>query len=221
MDTPWAGGPFEYVIAQIVQGSNAMAQNGHDISDKQKCDKLYSIVSRSGLLHEACQKWRLLAEASKTWIHCQEHFQLYADDRQNDATTGTEGFHGATAQLAQAQTIRDAVNQAMQPHFAAANLARTQGEPAATTIIELRAQAAVLQAQVTALQNLANRGGGGRNSNRNRGPRNPARPMTHYCWTHGPNVSHNSPECTRQAVGHMCQATLANQMGGNATGRIR
>jgi hypothetical protein len=109
----------------------------------------------------------------------------------------------------------------MQPHFAAANLARTQGEPAATTIIELRAQAAVLQAQVTALQNLANRGGGGRNSNRNRGPRNPARPMTHYCWTHGPNVSHNSPECTRQAVGHMCQATLANQMGGNATGRIR
>jgi hypothetical protein len=194
MDVPWAGGPFEYVIAQITQGRDSMAQNGHDISDKQMCDKLYSLVSRSGLLREACQQWRLLAEASKTWAACQAHFQLYADDRHNDATTGTEGYHGATAALAQAQAIRDAVNQAMQPLVAAANLAReTQGESGAnTTIAELRAQAAVLQAQVTTLQTLANRngngrGGGGGGGDRNRGRHNnPARTMTHYCWTHAP-----------------------------------
>lgn len=224
MDVPWAGGPFEYVISQITQGAKAMAQHGYDISDKQKCDRLYSIVSRSGLLHEACRQWRLLSEVDKTWGNCQDHFQLYADDRINDTTSATAGYHGATANLAQAQAIREAVEQALQPHIlatnlAAANLARTQGETDTSTITELHAKAAVLQAQVTALQNLANQ--------RPRGPvtpapgtRNPARPKTHYCWTHGPNVSHNSPECTRQATGHLCQATMANQMGGNA-GRTR
>jgi hypothetical protein len=37
---------------------------------------------------------------------------------------------------------------------------------------------------------------------------------THYCHTHGPNLSHNSPECNWPSVDHLDTATYANKMGG-------
>jgi hypothetical protein len=36
----------------------------------------------------------------------------------------------------------------------------------------------------------------------------------HYCWTHGPNTSHESAACTRQKAGHQVDATFASMKGG-------
>lgn len=35
-----------------------------------------------------------------------------------------------------------------------------------------------------------------------------------YCWTHGPNLSHNGTECKWPAEGHIATATLGDQKGG-------
>lgn len=35
-----------------------------------------------------------------------------------------------------------------------------------------------------------------------------------YCWTHGPNNSHNSRDCNNQRHGHQATATASNKMGG-------
>ena len=69
MVSPWNGGPFKAIITQIEQGVAEFAQNNHIINDNNKCLKLYNIVNNSGLLPLACEKWRLMDEAQKTWLH--------------------------------------------------------------------------------------------------------------------------------------------------------
>jgi hypothetical protein len=36
----------------------------------------------------------------------------------------------------------------------------------------------------------------------------------YYCWSHGPNASHNSVDCNQIREGHQDAATAANKMGG-------
>ena len=39
----------------------------------------------------------------------------------------------------------------------------------------------------------------------------------YYCWTHGPNNTHNGDQCQRQATGHVASATARDEKGGNST----
>ena len=47
-----------------------------------------------------------------------------------------------------------------------------------------------------------------------RGTSDTKKEKTHYCWTHGPNLSHNSPDCSWPSAHHQDAATYANQLGG-------
>jgi hypothetical protein len=38
-----------------------------------------------------------------------------------------------------------------------------------------------------------------------------------YCWSHGPNGSHNSSQCTSAHAKHIADATFANKKGGKTT----
>lgn len=40
------------------------------------------------------------------------------------------------------------------------------------------------------------------------------KPKPYYCWTHGPNRTHDSNACNNKATGHQNTATLANKMSG-------
>lgn len=47
-----------------------------------------------------------------------------------------------------------------------------------------------------------------------RGGNDNKRERTHYCWTHGPNLSHNSADCSWPNANHQDAATYSNQLGG-------
>jgi hypothetical protein len=44
----------------------------------------------------------------------------------------------------------------------------------------------------------------------------PRRPFDFYCWSHGPNRSHNGNDCRYRKTGHVAGATAANKQGGKA-----
>jgi hypothetical protein len=44
----------------------------------------------------------------------------------------------------------------------------------------------------------------------------PRRPFDFYCWSHGPNRSHNGDACRYRKTGHIAGATGANKQGGKA-----
>jgi hypothetical protein len=39
-------------------------------------------------------------------------------------------------------------------------------------------------------------------------------PAVHYCWTHGPNATHTSPNCLHKQAGHADTASFVDNMGG-------
>jgi len=95
MEVPWEGGPLEFVIRQISDAAHAFALAGTPLSAQQKTDKLYDLVKESGLLSNACQRWRMFPTANKTWAAATAHFQQYANNRDEELTTETAGFQRA------------------------------------------------------------------------------------------------------------------------------
>jgi hypothetical protein len=92
MEVPWEGGPLEFVIQQISNAADAFALAGTPLSAQQQTDKLYDLVKESGLLSDACQRWRMFPTADKTWAAATAHFQQYANDRDEELTTETAGY---------------------------------------------------------------------------------------------------------------------------------
>ena len=95
MEVPWEGGPLEFVIQQISDAADAFALAGTPLSAQQQTDKLYDLVKESGLLSDACQRWRMFPTADKTWAAATAHFQQYANDRDEELTTETAGYQRA------------------------------------------------------------------------------------------------------------------------------
>jgi hypothetical protein len=91
MEVPWEGGPLEFVIQHISDAADAFALAGTPLLAQQKTDKLYNLVKESGLLSDACQRWRMFPTANKTWAAATAHFQRYANDRDEELTTESAG----------------------------------------------------------------------------------------------------------------------------------
>jgi hypothetical protein len=100
MDVPWEGGPLETVIQQIQEASDAFGLGGAALSDTQMRDKMYDLISASNLLPEACQQWRMRPENDKNWDNACQHFQQFANDRDQAQTAGGAGFHTNHIELA-------------------------------------------------------------------------------------------------------------------------
>lgn len=70
---------------------------------------------------------------------------------------------------------------------------------------DLRAEVKRLQQEVAKL----------RKADKARAPATPTNTSQCYCWTHGPNPSHNSDACTWKQPGHVNEATAADKKGGS------
>lgn len=214
MITPWSGGPFETVIAQIEQACQAYTQAGEAApTDQFKCDKLYTIVRTSGLLPSACQKWRMYPPAEKTWENCKTLFQKYADDRAHDATAKNQGYNnpGGNANFMELNPT-EAMNEATLALIAStqnlANMAKASQE-SNQQIMQLQADLAACKAQLKVFADMGN--SGKRNPRKDRTGNRTEKP--HYCWSHG-HGNHPSAECKNPHAGHKKEATATNPMGG-------
>ena len=92
LEVPWEGGPLEVVIQQIEDAAEAFNLGGAGMTDAQKRDKLYDLVNSSGLIPEACQKWRMKPQADKTWDNAITLFLEHANDRDDMLTSGNAGY---------------------------------------------------------------------------------------------------------------------------------
>jgi hypothetical protein len=220
MDVPWEGGPLETVIQQIQEASDAFGLGGAALSDTQKRDKLYDLVSASNLLSEACQRWRMRPEPEKTWDAACTHFQQYANDRDEVQTAGGAGFHANHVETALAANAEALTNLNQQ----VANLGISSTNQTAT-ILELTTKLASAEAAHQAYRDTVtgqrtrnpsgHSGRGGDNEQRRPAPA-PTRGgrVFSYCWSHG-YCGHPGPDCRSPREGHQPTATLENRMSGS------
>jgi hypothetical protein len=159
MEVPWEGGPLEVTIQQIQDTPNAYALGGTEFNDDQKRDKLCNLVSTSNLLSDACQRWRMLPEAQKTWDAACDHFQTFANNRDEVLTTGTAGYTANHVEEALTQTseILADINAQL------ANLSERGNVIQSTSITDLQCQLAASDAN----RNNGNNNGNNRNNNGN------------------------------------------------------
>jgi hypothetical protein len=232
MNQPWNGTePLPAVIGRIERGSNALKSGGDTISTTQQCDLLYQLVHQSGALPAACQKWRMQT-AAKTWDSCKDHFDRYAIDRIHQGTTQTEGyqsahmayqhpgfhpsmFYAGGQQHPQQNPPHDIMAMMQEQYAMMASLQKDH----ATQFLHSQAELAVTKAQLAALEARGTKPTQhhpqDRRTRRERGrERNTDQPKPHWCWTHGPNMTHSSKECKHIARGHKDEATKENPMGG-------
>jgi hypothetical protein len=115
MEGPREGAPLEVVIQQISDAANAFALAGTPLLAQQKTDKLYDLVKESGLLSDACQRWRMFPTVDKTWAAATAYLQQYANDRNEELTTETAGISGPTTPRPTATPVRLETSQASLP----------------------------------------------------------------------------------------------------------
>jgi hypothetical protein len=224
MEVPWEGGPLEFVIQQISDAADAFALAGTPLSAQQKTDKLYNLVKESGLLSDACQRWRMFPTAEITWAAATAPFQQYANDRDEELTTETAGYQRANHVQTNSNTgtLRDITSQLA--NLAAQDESRnTEFRALQAELTANKAESATTKAMFTAYKE-ANKGrgnnGGGSNKNRRRNNggcddntnTNNNEP-TKYCWTHG-LCYHSGAQCNARATKHQPDATVTDTCGG-------
>jgi hypothetical protein len=202
MAVPWEGGPLERLIQQIDDGASEFEFGGTALRDDQKRDRLYDLINNSALLPAACQQWRM-NNGAKTYETACDHFQSFANDREETTTTGTAGYHDANhAQQATNNALSDLSVQM-------ANLAERHATQAAT-VTALTAQLAVAEETIRNQRTPRNR-------YRNSETPLVRPPNAKYCHTHG-STFHTSISCRNKGEGHKDNATFDNMMNGSRFG---
>ena len=212
LEVPWEGGPLEVVIQQIEDAAEAFNLGGAGMTDAQKRDKLYDLVNSSGLIPEACQKWRMKPQADKTWDNAITLFLEHANDRDDMLTSGNAGYK---ANNMMEKTLLATTEVLQELNSQVANMSeRTNTQ--ASKITELTAKLAAADATLKAYRDGEKHRGGQENRNPSSTKANSrGKPYgTKYCWTHGCR-GHIGVDCRGKAAGHQDTATLENPMGGS------
>ena len=212
METPWTTGPLETVVGRIQKGAATLSQGGIQSNDQSKCDTLYAIVHGNGRLNSACQKWRMLPAAQKTWDACKKHFLQYSRDLKHDDIAGLAGYMNFCMEIKAAKDeMKSAVNEIKQQQAnMATNSNRLEQENA-----RLKSELAATKAQLKLLTDLMQiKPSNNNNNNNSNAPRQNFRDLPCYCWTHGYNKEHGSKTCPDPKPGHQELATKENPLGG-------
>jgi regulator of replication initiation timing len=217
MEQPWSSGPFEPVISRIQKGAATFAQSGNVMSAQSKCDTLYAIVHNSGRMHSACQKWRMKPSADKTWARCKTHFLQYARDMKHEGTAASHGYANLCTEMK--AEVSEALSELRKEKQQFANMASDK-ENYNVENIRLKAELAATKAQLSVLQDLMQIQRP-RPGKRTEDERKGYKSKPHYCWSHGYNNDHDSPDCTEKETGHENNATRKNPKGGKGHRRKR
>jgi hypothetical protein len=194
MSTAWhPPTPIDALFEQLNQGVYFASAGQEPLVDSHIARLGYNLVLQTGLFPDACRDWRLKPSADRTYAAFQTHFRRMDMDRQEAATSGSAGFHGA-ANLAAAADNQPAP---LSEH--------------ALLLTELAALRAQLAAAIIAPPPAAPR----------MSTRRAHHPARSYCWTHGSsdNISHTSLTCRNKANGHRDEATFRNKLGGSTHNR--
>jgi uncharacterized coiled-coil protein SlyX len=213
LEIPWEGGPLEIVIQQIEDAADALKLGGAEMTAPQKRDKLYDLVNNSGLVPDACQKWRMKAPNDKTWDSATELFLQHANDRDEMLTSGKAGYSANHMMEETLTATRDILQELNSQVANMSERTNTQASTITTLTAKLAASDATLKAYRDGTKHLGK-------ENNGQGYHPPATRSrgkafgTKYCWTHGCR-GHESNACKNKANGHKDAATLNNTMGGS------
>jgi hypothetical protein len=211
--------PFQILTSRVQQTREFASDGGLPISDAEAINASLAVLEASGVLERAIETWKEMPAAARTtWQQFKQHFQPKV--LQYQKTRRTMGAHfGNSAQHQQKEPGQEQFAEWMLSQEcnanAVANMAATQ-----TALIE---NLAMMQKALTDITQQLNNTEGGPTPNRrgDRFQRAPAKDNGSYCWTHGYLVhkDHLGATCKSCAIGHKKEATRANPMGGNLTGK--
>jgi hypothetical protein len=209
----WDGSEaFELVIERVNNCIEFAKEAGDRFTDIQIMNRVFVIVSKTGLYNDDLKEWKKRPENEKTWRNFQV-FMLAAQTelRQQQATNKQMGY-GLNAGLRTA----DIEVMAELMAAAAANSNNNNAANMQELVTLFKKEMENLEKKLEAKISLICQPVGEK-------PKRPPRIINNntYCWTHGYRVSatHTSKTCTSRATGHQEEATRSNNMGGSQVGK--
>jgi hypothetical protein len=223
LDVPYnpTSEPFQVLTTRVQKARQFATDGGLPISEAEAINASLGALEASGVLERAIESWRDKPLLDRTtWAQFKTHFQQRVLQYQKTrATAGAQYAHQAMQYQRPAEPVVEKFQEWMVTQEsnanAVANMAATQ-----TAMIENMVAVQKTLADITAKMNNAGgnpyRPGGNRTYQRREAKDNGS-----YCHTHGYLIAahHNSKNCKTCAVGHNKEATRANPMGGNMTGK--
>ena len=238
LDTKYAGEPIDLHIAKFNMAFKAFDSASESFTEKQKISKFYRSMQEYSMAKKAIEEWdNDVPTADKTWKKMQTHFRDWYDEKMQNATSASTGFHGANLASFprdQGSIILTEATETLKTNQALmANLAKKNDEKD-TTIANQRADIAALKAELRVLRGRGGAGGTGPRTQQytagsghfqGQGPNltvNERRalrevmPEGHYCHTHGYSSPHPSHDCPDPGPNHIEVATKYNPQRGSS-----
>lgn len=194
MDVPFVDNG-ELTVVQYMDRHHAIphrvaATNGGPYPETTKVRKLIVGLSQCGEFKETISFFRLTHKTAlaQTYALLSNMIEEAEPTRAAQKTSSGSGL----------------INQAITDPFVKTLLDKI--EAMQTAIVALSANAAVISPKRLPPRGTPTTGGGGGKK----------KEKAFYCWTHGPNNSHNSADCSRPHADHQDTATYRNKMGGAA-----
>lgn len=179
-------------IATHTAAHRIAAVSGNILHQTTKVDKLITGVTQCGAFSEIILHFQLTHKtaAKQTYLGLSKLLIGFDGDRSASKVSGGSGH----------------INQATEDALATIKALTARCEA-------LEAHVSILSANAATAQSTGGRGGAqqqppaaGPNARQNAG--------AYYCWTHGPNTTHHSPDCLFPASGHQNAATKKTKLGG-------
>jgi hypothetical protein len=226
--------PIKSLFDQIEDAVALAAAAQAPYSPAQIVAIAYTLVFTTGMLPEACRKWRR-NPADHTWPNFKTFFaEAHQDLRDSQITSKQSAYHDANYVL---NIANDSVIDQHDTAEAIANLATATASDRAT-VASLTATSSTLTAELTQANNKLSFAQAvtsalkidlatlraTRNNDHRTTPANASRTYqanSNYCWTHGYKVNgrHTSTSCLKPATGHQHDATKDNNKRGSQRGK--
>ena len=183
----------------------------------RNCSSNGTVRKFQKFLREFVRKIRFYSAArlEKTWTDACQHFQQFANDRDEVQTASGAGFHANHVDMALAANS-DALATL---HSQMANLGVTNTTQAVTILDLTKTRLAAATVTHQAYRNDINcSGNGGRSGGHERHNQPQPAPASgrtpKYCWPHG-SCAHLGADSRTPSEGHQAAATFANRMSGS------
>ena len=197
--------PIETFFRRLEDCADFAAHGRTPFSREQVVSSALYTIQKCGLMHDDVREWKRLPIAQKTWDQFKLHFsRAYNELKETMDTSRTAGYAN-NAETAQA--LNNLANATIADRESMANMT--------ATINSLTQRLAETNAKLNQVINLNTKLQADLGNPKGTRPKSPKIvTFDKYCWTHGPQASHDSKNCNRRAAGHKEESTLSNMLGG-------
>ena len=205
MKTPYDPNlPIETLFDQVEDAMEFAVAGKAPYIPQQIVNIAFNIIFQTGTFSDECKMWKRRPEAQKTWEQFKTFFAIaHQEIREATQTVRDTGYNANIMQTDTAEAITNLANVTLTDKQALTELTSTVSR-LSKDLADTNAQLMKALAEINTLQKELQ-------TERKKSKKHGV--YKKYCWTHGPNNSHNSNQCRAKAQGHIDTATADNKCG--------